>query len=37
MRADMSRVIVERPSRGGFDRRGKPSPLEDLPAHEGMR
>lgn len=37
MRADMSRVIVERPRRGGFNRRGRPSPLEDLPTHEGMR
>ena len=37
MRADMSRVIVERPRRGGFHRRGRAVPLEDLPHHEGMR
>jgi hypothetical protein len=37
MRADMSRVIVERPRRGGIDRRGRALPLEDLPQREGMR
>lgn len=37
MRADMSRVIVERPRRGGVDRRGRAVPLGDLPQHEGMR
>ena len=36
MRADMSRVIVERPRRGGFTRRGRPLPFDDLPQHEGM-
>ena len=37
MRADMSRVIVERPRRGGVDRRGCAVPLDDLPQREGMR
>jgi len=37
MRADMSRVIVERPRRGGIDHRGRASPLEDLPQREGVR
>jgi hypothetical protein len=37
MRADMSRVIVERPRRGGIDRRGRALPFEDLPQGEGMR
>lgn len=37
MRADMSRVIVERPRRGGIDRRGRALPFDDLPQHEGMR
>jgi len=37
MRADMSRVIVERPRRGGGDRRGRAVPFENLPQHEGMR
>jgi hypothetical protein len=37
MRADMSRVIVERPRRGGFNRRGRAIPFDDLPQHEGMR
>jgi hypothetical protein len=37
MRADMSRVIVERPRRGGLDRRGRLVPIEDLPRYEGMR
>jgi hypothetical protein len=37
MRADMSRVIVERPRRGGVDRRGRSLPLEDFPQREGMR
>jgi hypothetical protein len=37
MRADMSRVIVERPRRGGVDRRGRPLRLDDLPQHESMR
>ena len=37
MRADMSRVIVERPRRGGIDRRGRALPSDDLPQHEGMR
>jgi len=37
MRADMSRVIVERPRRGGVDRRGRAVPLDDLPHREGMR
>lgn len=36
MRADMSRVIVERPRHGGAHRRGRPLPLDDLPRHEGM-
>jgi hypothetical protein len=36
MRADMSRVIVERARRGGIDRRGRPVSLEDLPQREGM-
>jgi hypothetical protein len=36
MRADMSRVIVERPWRGGIDRR-RALPFDDLPQHEGMR
>lgn len=37
MRADMSRVIVERPRRGGIHRRGRWVPFEDLPHREGMR
>jgi hypothetical protein len=37
MRADMSRVIVERPRCGGIDRRGRALPFDDLPQHEGMR
>ncbi len=37
MRADMSRVIVERPRRGGFTRCGRALPFDDLPQHEGMR
>src|SRR5512133_4118455 len=35
MRADMSRVIVERPRRGGGDRRGRPLPFDDLPQARG--
>jgi hypothetical protein len=37
MRTDMSRVIVERPRRGGIDRRGRSVPLDDLPQREGMQ
>jgi hypothetical protein len=37
MRADMSRVIVERPRRGGLNRPGRVLPFDDLPHHEGMR
>jgi hypothetical protein len=37
MRADMSRVIVERPRRGGIDRRGRAVALDELPQREGMR
>lgn len=37
MRADMSRMIVGRPRRGGRYRRGRPVPLEDLPHREGIR
>jgi hypothetical protein len=37
MRADMSRVIVERPRRGGVDRRGRAVPFDNLPQREGMR
>jgi hypothetical protein len=37
MRADMSRVIVEHPRRGGIDRRGRALPFDDLPQREGMR
>ena len=37
MRADMSRVIVERPRRGGVNRRGRQLPLDALPQREGMR
>ena len=37
MRADMSRVIVERPRRGGVDRRGRAVPLDDLPQHDHRR
>jgi hypothetical protein len=37
MRADMSRVIVERPRRGGIDRRGRAVALDDLPQRQGMR
>jgi hypothetical protein len=37
MRPDISRVIVERPRRGGRNRRGRALPLEDLPQREGMR
>jgi hypothetical protein len=33
----MSRVIVERPRRGGFTRRGRALQFDDLPRHEGMR
>jgi hypothetical protein len=36
MRADMSHVIVERPRRGGVNRRGRSLPLEDLPQREGI-
>lgn len=37
MRADMSRVIVEHPRRGGVHRRSRALPLDGLPFHEGMR
>lgn len=38
MRYDMSRVIVERPRRGGGRcRKGREIPLEDLPSKQGMR
>lgn len=38
MRHDMSRVIVERPRRGGNRcRKGRQIPLEDLPSKQGMR
>ena len=37
MRADMSRVIVERPRRGGLTRRGRSLSFDDLSQHEGMR
>jgi hypothetical protein len=38
MRDDMARVIVERPRIPDHRRRkGRDQPLEDLPAHEGMR
>ena len=37
MRADMSRVIVERPRRGGVNRRGRALPIDDLPQRESMR
>jgi hypothetical protein len=37
MRADMSRVIVERPRRGGSYRPGRPPPVEEMPFGEGMR
>jgi hypothetical protein len=37
MRSDMSRVIVERPRRGGIYRRGRDLPLDEQPFREGMR
>ena len=37
MRADMARVIVERPRRGGVDRPGRAVALDDAPALESMR
>lgn len=38
MRDDMARVIVERPRIPDFkSRKGRPSPLEELPHYEGMR
>ena len=38
MRDDMSKVIVERPRRGGgLTRKGRARPLEELPFGEGMR
>ncbi len=38
MRKDMARVIVERPRKGGnFGRKGRARPIDDLPAHQGMR
>lgn len=37
MRADMSRVIVERPRRGDLNRAGRVLPFDNLPHHEGMR
>jgi len=38
MRADMAKVIVERPRRKGYaTRAGRPSHVEDLPSTEGMR
>lgn len=37
MRADMSRVIVERPRRGGLFRRGRSLPIEEMPLKQGMR
>src|SRR5215216_3089894 len=38
MREDMSRVIVDRPRRGGDrTRKGRARPLDDLPKHEGMQ
>lgn len=38
MRDDMARVIVERPRIPDFkNRKGRPSPLEELPHYEGMR
>ncbi|MFO1061526.1 MAG: hypothetical protein U1E53_31725 [Dongiaceae bacterium] len=37
MRADMAKIIVERPRRGGGPGKGRPLPLEERPAHEGMR
>ncbi|HJU14965.1 MAG TPA: hypothetical protein VJ770_00720 [Stellaceae bacterium] len=36
MRADMSRVIVERPRRGGVHRKGRAQPIESLPQCEGI-
>jgi hypothetical protein len=38
MRADMAKVLVERPRRGGqYHRKGRCTPLELLPTKEGMR
>ncbi|MGE0424401.1 MAG: hypothetical protein AB7O88_19220 [Reyranellaceae bacterium] len=38
MREDMSRVIVERPRKGGkFERKGRAKALDDLPTKVGMR
>jgi hypothetical protein len=38
MREDMARVIVQRPRIRAFSKRGmRRLPLEELPAHEGMR
>ena len=38
MREDMSRVIVERPRKGGkFERKGRAKALDDLPTKGGMR
>ncbi|MCC6719970.1 MAG: hypothetical protein IT555_19000 [Acetobacteraceae bacterium] len=38
MRADMAKVIVERPRRvEGITRRGRVPPVDHLPAQEGMR
>jgi hypothetical protein len=37
VRADMSRVIVERPRRGGVHRKGRARSFGDLPLCEGMR
>src|SRR5689334_7430557 len=37
MRADMSKVIIERPRRGGGrSRKGRALDFEDLPSHEGI-
>ncbi|MBV8888168.1 MAG: hypothetical protein JO305_00710 [Alphaproteobacteria bacterium] len=36
MRSDMLRVIVERPRRGGINRRGRSPPIAALPLRESM-
>jgi hypothetical protein len=37
MRADMAKIIVERPRCSGGPGRGRPLPPEERPSHEGMR
>lgn len=37
MREDMSKVIVERPRQGGHGKHGRPLPVDQLPARQGMR